>query len=78
MCTRYDSEGNALYLDYKERYDDLSAVNAKLLAALKRSAETFHGLSDDMNCLCNLFRECPNPHCKRAFIIIEEAIKGQN
>ncbi len=55
----------------------IRAVNnhAKLLEALKASAEKLHDLRDEPECLIHLFQNCPKGYCKDARAVIEEARK---
>ena len=65
-----DGEGELAYLQSSpkvllERYIPTSSVR-ELMEALRRSAETLHGLSDDPEHLRDVFTDCSNHNCVEA------------
>ena len=51
----------------------LRAVSAKLVTALRASAEKLHDLRGDRDCEAHTFPECPKYYCKDAREAIKEA-----
>lgn len=63
----------ALVAEVERDRERLRVINAKLLAALKDTAEKLHGLRNEPECLMHLFQNCPKSYCAEARDAIQEA-----